>query len=73
MSYLSVNVDLTDIAGELAEQPDKLAYLLNDIADRCDGTPDDASITELLENLDNATKGMIEIIAAAIRAEKEAA
>lgn len=66
MSFISLNVDLSDIARELAEAPRKLAYVLNEMADRCDGTPDDNTIEELIEEFDKATMGMIGIIAAAI-------
>jgi hypothetical protein len=68
MSYVMINIDLGDIAHEIAFQPGKVAALLNEVANRCDGDPDDEFVLELIEDLDPATKTMIITIAKAIEA-----
>jgi|GEM_PF-2759663 hypothetical protein len=69
MSYINHTFYLGDVARELSATPDKLAFLLNEIAEHFDGAPDDRFIEKLIADLDNATKGMIGIIAKAIEAE----
>lgn len=71
MSYLTLSIDLDDVARELRDMPEKVAELINEIDEAARRRLDDRSLLELVDNLDKGGMSLLRQIVAELDAEAQ--